>query len=108
MEHTLSIHDSSVPSQGAAPEPFELPSSSSSYDATYEQPQQSYDAPVPQHALADVADDAVDVEVARRHPAGHLDPLAVHPQHVESKETLWEKYWRLQVDASRPAAPETA
>ena len=61
MEHTLSIHDSSVPSQGAAPEPFELPSSSSSYDTTYEQPQQSYDAPVPLHAYSN-NDAPVDVE----------------------------------------------
>ena len=49
MEHTMSIHDSSGPSQAAAPEPFELPSK---YDASYEQ-SQGYDAPVPLHAYTD-------------------------------------------------------
>ncbi len=48
MDHTLSIHDSGSPSQGAA-EPFELPST---YDASYEQ-SQSYEAPVPLHPYAE-------------------------------------------------------
>jgi hypothetical protein len=74
MDHTLSIHDSSSPSQGAAPEPFELPST---YDASYEQPQ-SYEAPVPLHAYADsveVEDGWVQEEPVLGEPDVPVDPV---------------------------------
>jgi hypothetical protein len=74
MDHTLSIHDSSTPSHGPAPEPFELPST---YDASYEQ-SQSYDGPVPLHPYADsveVEDGWVQEEPALDEPNVPVDPV---------------------------------
>jgi hypothetical protein len=74
MDHTMSIHDSSPPSNGAAPEPFELPTT---YDASYEQ-SQSHEAPVPLHAYADsveVEDGWVQEEPVLDEPDVPVDPV---------------------------------